>query len=348
MESENPPKTTDSHTRPLIEHGTVIDGYKIIRILGRGGYSDLYLVLEISTNKYYAMKIERFDNIKHSLENEIELFKFVGQSFLLPKFITTGKTDEFLYAVIELLGPSVTLVKFKLPDKKFDIYTVLKLSFEMLRCIQDFHRHGFIHRDIKPSNFLFRNSEKNPLVLVDFGLSTRLYDRNNQHIPFRKDAGFIGTSSFCSPNAYKQVQLSRRDDLYSWFYSVLDICDGKVPWPGRADKPLTQKMKLETKPEDLCKNLPPIFIDIYNDITKLKFKEKPNYKFIRDSIQQCMNDMSPKPEKFQWLAMPESTIQEISAISLDPEKKVIYSEKHSHKAKDKHKEEEDGGKECRI
>ena len=342
-----PLKTTDSRTRPIIEEGTLIDGYKIIRQIGRGGYSDLYQVQNVETGKFFAMKTERFDNIKHSLEREIEIMKLMGNSILLPKFIGTGKTEEFLYIVMELLGPSVSLVKKLCPEQKFEPYTVLKLAFEMIRCVQEFHRHGFLHRDIKPANFLFRNSEKNPLVLVDFGLSERLYDRQDQHIPFRKDAGFIGTSSFCSPNAYKKYELSRRDDLYSWFYSILDISDGRVPWPGREDRELTQSMKLNTSPEELCKNLPPIFVLIYEEITSLKFKDKPNYKFIRDKIQMCMDAYEPKPEKFQWHTIPEEKIQAISAISIDPSKKKVFTEPPPamHKSKSLEKEKD---KECRI
>jgi serine/threonine protein kinase len=97
----------------------------------------------------------------------------------------------------------------------------------MLRAIESFHGHGFLHRDIKPSNSLIRPSRKYPLALIDYGLSRPYCDcLTGNPIPPRHNPGFVGTSKYASINAHAGVELGRRDDLYSWFFSMVELWAG--------------------------------------------------------------------------------------------------------------------------
>ena len=66
--------------------------------------------------------------------------------------------------------------------------------------------------------------------MYDFGLARRYVDKNNQIIPSRKEVGWRGTTRYGSLNAHKRQDLGRRDDLESWFYGLVEMTRGTLPW----------------------------------------------------------------------------------------------------------------------
>jgi tau tubulin kinase len=98
----------------------------------------------------------------------------------------------------------------------------------MLVAIENVHSVGIIHRDIKPSNFVMgRTSEdKNNVYLVDFGLAKEHLDmQTNMPLIPRGNTDFRGTIPYASIHAHLKQELSRRDDLWSFFFVVLEFLD---------------------------------------------------------------------------------------------------------------------------
>lgn len=106
----------------------------------------------------------------------------------------------------------------------------------MLEAIEQTHEKGFIHRDVKASNFVL-SKDKKSVFIVDFGLAKHHLKRSGKPIPQRKKADFRGTVSFASLNAHNQQDLSRRDDLWSFYFVLLDFFNESLPW--RENKNLT-------------------------------------------------------------------------------------------------------------
>lgn len=93
---------------------------------------------------------------------------------------------------------------------------------------------GFVHRDIKPSNFLIEACELDaltvPCYIVDFGLAKKHLDDSGKPIPARETAQFRGSSLYASLNAHEARDLSRRDDLWSLLFILIDFSVGNLPW----------------------------------------------------------------------------------------------------------------------
>jgi len=302
--------------RPEIPENTLINGYSIIKRIGRGGYGDIYEVMNLDSLKRFAMKVEFFHAEKKGLDEELEILHKLQDSIYFPRLETSGNTESYQYLIMELLGPSVSNMRRTCPKRHYSIYTIVRIAEEMLKCIRDFHDHGFIHRDIKPGNFLIRSDRENPLCLIDFGLSQKLYSPNGDHIPFSNEAGFTGTCRYASIHAHDSYELSRRDDLISWFYSLIELAEGKVPWPGSKDRKNTEKLKRNTKPEKLCKSLPKVFIGIYVYIMELGFDEKPDYDMILSRIRMIYHVQTFPNIKYDWEFFSSELINEISSITL--------------------------------
>ncbi|EAX96439.1 CK1 family protein kinase [Trichomonas vaginalis G3] len=311
---------TDSKNRPKFEEGTEVDKYRIIKHIGSGGFGDIYTVVDTtaSDNKHYAMKVEYLEAEKQGLVDEIAFLEQLQDSSYFPKLLDKGQNDKCRYFVMDLFGPSVSNMRRACEGRHYSNYSMLRLSLEMAKCIEEFHRHGFVHRDIKPANFLIRANRERPVCLIDFGLSKSYINQlTGEHIPFSRDAGFTGTCRYASINAHDSFELSRRDDMLSWFYSVIELAEGRVPWPGSKDREATEQLKRRTRAADLCSGLPEEFIDIYRRLRALDFEEVPQYSHIYFLIQKAIDRLCTPPFLFDWESFTPEQVAHISEIPLD-------------------------------
>ena len=94
------------------------------------------------------------------------------------------------------------------------------------------HNNNFIHRDLKPENIMLGLADKSHTIhLIDFGLSRSVKNPvNGKHIPFKKNKNLVGTCRFVSINAHKGYELSRRDDLITLGYIIINLFKGGLPW----------------------------------------------------------------------------------------------------------------------
>lgn len=307
---------------PKFPNGKKIGPFRVDKYIASGGYGDIYMVSSQESRAtkpnptFFAMKVEYNDAENQGLQDEISVMLRLQGTPYLPNIIAHGKKNNFIFLTMELLGPSISRMRRMLPKEYYTLYSFLHISLEMLKCIQELHNRGFIHRDIKPGNFLIRPSRKNPIVLVDFGLS-QSYMIGNSHIPFQTSVGFTGTCRYASLNAHAENELSRRDDLISWFYSTIEIATGTVPWPGSDDKELTKRIKMRISPKDLCNGLPKEYITIWEIISKLQFEETPPYTEIKNLIYKAMKHACFTCHMYDWEFLTRQQITEISFVPID-------------------------------
>merc|ERR1719476_661923 len=101
----------------------------------------------------------------------------------------------------------------------------------MIRAIQEVHEKGYIHRDVKSSNFVLgAGKQRTHMYIVDFGIARKHLRTTGEPMPQRDAAEFRGTTTYASIEAHQGGDLSRRDDLWSLFYILLDLLVGELPW----------------------------------------------------------------------------------------------------------------------
>lgn len=291
----------------------ISERYFFEKKIGSGSFGEVYLVCQIETNKNIAGKLEnKRENSR--LYDEYKIYKRLhrkGLTYGIPNYYDYIETPIYNILFIELLGDSLEK-RYIDNNKRLSLGCILKIGLDILTIIENFHNAGYIHRDIKPSNFMF-NVESNymddKLYIVDYGLSKR-YILNNEHIEMRSGRSLTGTARYASLNVHMGIEPSRRDDIESIGYMLIYLIKGKLPWQGiKKDKidinkkkdemklnkekdqlELIGDVKMSTSMEELCKDIPPIFKDYINYARGLKFKEKPNYNYLKDLLLNYAND----------------------------------------------------------
>lgn len=120
---------------------------------------------------------------------------------------------------------------------KFSLKTVLMLAYESLSVIHFLHFKGLLHRAVSPKNFAIGYGKKNTkLYIIDFSTAVRYrLLKNNQHFKEGYKGFNLANQLFSSANVNKGYDGSRRDDLQSWFYMLIYMLKGKLPWVTTGD-----------------------------------------------------------------------------------------------------------------
>jgi hypothetical protein len=113
------------------------------------------------------------------------------------------------------------------------------------------------------------------------------------------------------------MPLSRRDDLMSWFYSVVEIAAGKLSGPGGSDRAVTVTVKKRIDVTLLCQDLPEEFVKIYKYLNRLKFTQKPDYRFLAKLIQKSISKGVFTSSLFDWEELPRATIDALTPLAID-------------------------------
>jgi serine/threonine protein kinase len=288
-----------------MQTGDVIGRYTLGPQIGQGAFGNIFTARDNETGLIYAVKNESSSSERKSLKFEYKILRRIQGINYFPKLFDYGETKNMSYCVIELIGPSLSSIIKNLPERKFSLSTGIRTSKYVLHAIQSLHVLGFIHRDIKPANILVRIQHSPPICLIDFGL-VRIYrdQKTGKHEAQRMKSGFRGTKTYASFNAHIQNDLSRRDDMISWFYFMLDIMTPGLPWKSIPSAVDVAIMKNEFNvSEFVSENLSaaPELVKIWNIITPLKFEEEPPYSAIEELLNEIIaNNNIKHTDPWDW------------------------------------------------
>jgi DNA-binding response OmpR family regulator len=187
-----------------------IPGIKVLRLIGEGGMSRVYLASRESDDEPLVVKILRSEVTadKNALERFIEEYNLVGRihSRHVARIHDHGVSAEHAYLVMEFFDGG-DLDK-RLRGKPIEPEEALKIFRELMFALGDIHEQGILHRDLKPQNLMFRADGS--LAILDFGIAKHIdaIDRTNH-------GEILGTPRYMSPEQVRSLALDLRTDIYS-------------------------------------------------------------------------------------------------------------------------------------
>lgn len=289
----------------------IAEHYLLQRELAGGSFGRIYESVDLTEKMNFAAKVvhnsisslnEPSDDL--SKEREILLKLKDEKGFPRVKDIVSTFSSDIL--IMSLLGPDLKTHQKRLG--RLSLKTVLMIAIQALERLESLHNIGFIHRDIKPDNLLIGTSEKESLIyLIDFGLSIAYLNENNEHIPCKIKSKAAGTIYYLSVYGHLGFEASRRDDLISLGYALLNLFYGaKVTGNLREKISAIYKIKSTISIEEMCKGLPEEFSEYFYCIYKLEYAEKPNYQYLRGLFTQMLeNNGLINDNVFDWNIRPQ-------------------------------------------
>jgi len=273
---------------------------------------ECFLTFILPFSLQYALKIEKSRDVR-TVKSELKVLQQLKGCRYVCKLYDSGSENGLHFFVMQLLGRNLAETIQRDYGRCAPLTDVKILATGLLNALEGFHKEGFIHRDVKPANFALEDSttsaKDGSWMLIDFGLARLYLNEKNEVLPPRQDAGFRGSTTYASLNAHEDKDLGRRDDLWSWFYVLVEMIEGTLPWrvdrgeiTGAITTPaaaaatsgngnLTAKESVEERkkecishPERLFSKafpIPPVIKEINEYIAKLEFGDKPNYSYLR-------------------------------------------------------------------
>lgn len=270
--------------------------------IGRGAFGEISAIRCLSDNQMYAFKAEPLTGKKKILHIEINFVKIMSNIPYFPMYHSHGRTSTHTWLAMELLGPSLAIVAKRMPNNRLSLSTGLRVASLVMKGLQKFHEFGFIHRDIKPSNILLRRCREYPIAIIDFGLSRSYIDRTTKkHLPPRTHPGFRGTTVYASPYAHMHQEMSRRDDLISWYYMILDLMNGPLPWKRHESGAEILHMKRRLPIGTLGAEITPQLEQIWTLISGMSYEDQPDYEQILKLLDEAIDENKIKwTDEWDW------------------------------------------------
>ncbi|OGU72990.1 MAG: hypothetical protein A2V93_00735 [Ignavibacteria bacterium RBG_16_34_14] len=247
--------------------GQVVDNYKIIEVIGRGGMGVVFKALDLNLEKTVALKM--IDPFLARDENFLRRFKTEAKALArldnrnIVNVYALRETEFGLFMVMEYVQAK-TISEWLREKGRFSIKETIDITKQILNAIGHAHKIGVIHRDMKPNNILL--GENGEVKVMDFGLAKVVQEHGSQSTVTYAAAG---TLYYMSPEQIKGLKnVDNRSDIYSIGMTIYEMLAGRSPFEKSESEFAVQKQIVEGKIPSLLKYNPIIPKDLVKFILK--------------------------------------------------------------------------------
>ena len=300
-----------------------IPGYQIIKKVGEGGMSTVYLAIQFSVGREVALKVlsPELRSEKGFAERFYREANIVG-ALSHPNVISifdAGKQDSHYYMSMDYLPGSSC--KQKIKSREIPPRHTLRILNDVTKAVSYVHQQGYLHCDIKPDNVLFRSDGS--AVLTDFGITRELHAHNSTTVS--------GTPHYMSPEQAQGKKLDATSDIYSLGVFLFEMLTGSPPYV--AKDPVALAIKHISAP---IPTLPPELSE-YQTLINRAMAKRPGSRYRTASeLLQAISDMQElhSDNSVRSANLKVSLKQAISSLShrlknwLYLGKQVQFSRKH--------------------
>ncbi len=227
----------------MIEAGQTVDGYRVERMIGRGGMGVVYEAVQTSVNRRVALKVlrpeladdpafvERFRRearLQASLEhpNVLEVYE-------------VGESAERLFLAMRLVSGGTLLDLLR--DGELGADRTLNLLDQVANALDVAHDATLIHRDVKPQNVLIDEGDR--AFLADFGLT-----RAGSDTTIASTSPMLGSVAYVAPEVVRGEDPTPASDRYSIGATLFHCLTGDVVFPRGSDAAVLYAHATEAPP----------------------------------------------------------------------------------------------------
>lgn len=214
----------------MAEIGTIIQGkYEILKLIGKGGMSRVYLAMDQNLNKQWAVKeIEKRAMDKN---NEVVIQSAMAEANMmkkldhpsLPRIVDIIDKEHVIYVVMDYIeGEPLSSILTQYGAQPQE--TVIEWAKQLCLVLDYLHTQDppIIYRDMKPANVMLQPNGN--VKLIDFGIAREYKEQN------LADTVSLGTKGYAAPEQFGgKGQTDARTDVYCLGVTLYHLLTGQNP-----------------------------------------------------------------------------------------------------------------------
>lgn len=214
--------------------GMVLDGkYEILKQIGQGGMSIVYLAIDTRLNKQWAVKEmknnmgNKEDVISKGLQMEANVLKMVDHP-VLPRIVDIIEYDGTVFVVMDYIEGK-TLDEVLQVEGAQQQECVIQWAKELCSALIYLHSMNppIIYRDMKPSNIMLKPDGR--IKLIDFGTAKKLEVENIADTTALGTRGYAAPEQFGDESGRGIYKTDARTDIYSLGATLYHMVTGRSP-----------------------------------------------------------------------------------------------------------------------
>ncbi len=209
--------------------GTLIGGkYEVLKKIGQGGMSVVYLVMDTHLNKNWALKevrrdvVQNFEVVKQGLIVETNMLKKLSHPNL-PRIVDIIDQEGVFYVIMDYIeGRTLSAVLKEYGAQPQE--NVVEWAKQLCDVLSYLHSRTppIIYRDMKPGNIMLK--PEGGITLIDFGIAREFKKKNSA------DTTCLGTLGYAAPEQFGgHGQTDARTDIYCLGATLYHLVTGKNP-----------------------------------------------------------------------------------------------------------------------
>ena len=247
----------------LLAPGSVVAGYRISRLIGRGATGAVYLA-EDGEGREVALKL-LIPELAHDARfrerflREAQIAAGLDEPHIVPT-VATGEHDGTLYLAMAYIDGR-DLREILKEDGPLETERAVDLVGQVASALDAAHALGLIHRDVKPGNVLVAQTAAGEhAYLCDFGLAKHVSSVNS----LTGERAFVGTIAYISPEQIEGGAIDARADIYSLGCVLFECLTGEAPFARESELATVYAHINEPPPRatDVQADLPAGFDDV--------------------------------------------------------------------------------------
>lgn len=258
-------------TESLLKTGGKFGDYDVLKLLGKGGMGEVYLLRSPTNGEFYAAKImfPPKDCDAHEwrsrFADEASIAMKIRHNNLICVYDVGEDPDTGLcYIIMEYLSGGSLSDKLR-KKGRLSIRESVSITLQVAMALEVSHRAGVVHRDIKPDNILF--ADDGTPKLVDLGVA-KLDDGRRTMVTMT--GMIIGTPAYMAPEQMLDSHnVDARADIYSLGVVLYEMLTGSRPNEGSTTMELLAKAIQGEELPDVRKMRPEVSATISYVISRM-------------------------------------------------------------------------------